>query len=779
MTLPKQFQRISLLLLIPLFVLVPLLMPSAKADTNDVTWGAVEVRDITNLSSVYPDVAYDASGHIHIVWIEYGSTNDEPSRVMYTNNVAGTWLRPHTVSSSGGRNNSGIVGLAVENNRVHVVYTTNSLGLAYRQVTLNGATPTNQGVIGLTGGSAKGFNPDLAVDSTGRVHMAYINNKDGTYRIYHRTWFNGTLSSERLVRGGDALKKELRIAASSDNKIHLIYVANEGAVTRYSIFDGTSWSNGPDVGTGKQKLQSIAASGTTIVAVFSAQPGSTHNVYMKIRTTGGWSGAALLSSGGSFDENPDAFASPYNGKVYAVWNSGSSTADYILAREIDPATGSAGPVKNLRGKNPLWPRVAAGPTESISVVWQDKAPGTYFNAAHVQGVVTGGTGPTPTPTSTPTSTPLPTVDATPVRTSPSPNNNTQIAVSLTGLQGTPNEMRFNTVPFGPADTTPGWAPIQPGFTVQASPGLGTVCGVATVYVQVRNTATGQVSAVKTVSAVIDTDVQAFPYFQNPNTMGMRVTAGTVNPYAPLAGADDYTRSAKYYYRFSDEVAGCAGLAAYRDSDDQYAIGTPQEFYARTANAPLVGGIDPTGQGLPEQSFAATLVITDKLGTAKSYQRTMYYDDDPPVVLPGGELGLPGNTTVISSAVVTMVFSATVTDDSYNVRTPVGKNYWGAWVLAVDPAVTTDPKPSDFLAHGQAIRIAPGSDEIPYVKLNNGLTGTSQTGQRRVYVAFLDGAGNFSGYTGPDSFNGTLIASPVITLAEANLLEGFLPLVSKP
>ncbi|HEY1011997.1 MAG TPA: hypothetical protein VGE07_04775, partial [Herpetosiphonaceae bacterium] len=608
------------------------------------------------------------------------------------------------------------------------------------------------------------------------------------YRIYHLIWNGSAFSAERLVRNGDSIQKELRISAGGNGTIHMVFVANSGQVTRYSYFDGTNWVNGPDIGTSRPKLQSVAAVGTTVVTIYSAQPESFHNVYMKIRNGGAWSAPVLLSSGASFDENPDVTYSAFSNKMYAVWNSGPTSTNLILSREIDPATGAAGPVKTLGGTKALWPRVEAGTNNAISTVWQDKAPVTVFNAVIAQGTVTQGGGGTPTPvTPTPTNTPpAGAVDFAATRTSASPTNNTQIAITINGTIGSPNQLRFSTTPFLAGDAAPAWGAMQTSFTATASAGVGANCGTAAVFMQLRNSASGQASPVKALGAVIDNDIQAVPFMNNPNLSGQILPSDALlappstNPYAPMAGADDFTRDRSYYYRFSDEIAGCAGIAAYRDTIGETRVTAAQPFYANYGVArDFDSNSDPTGTGYPEQDFTATLVITDKLGTAKSYQRTFRYDDDPPVLLPGGSLALPGGTTAISSSVVTMVFSATVTDDGYNSRTPLGKNYWGAWVLAVDPAVTTDPKPSDFFAHGQAIRLSVGAATIPYVKLNNGLTGGSQTGQRRVYVAFLDGAGNFSGYNGADSFNGTLLASPTISLdSPAWKLRIFVPLLRK-
>ncbi|HEY1012521.1 MAG TPA: hypothetical protein VGE07_07430, partial [Herpetosiphonaceae bacterium] len=177
MTTPKQVQRVSLLMLIPLLLLAPLLIPRATAAPADVTWGPVEIRDNTDLSNVYVDVAYDSNNKVHMAWVEYGATDSDASHIYYTNNVAGTWLTPFQAATDGGRDGSPTLAIAVSGNTVHLAYTSFQVEkMVHLPLTLSGATPT-AGAKTVLSGVGKGYGPGMTVAPNGNVHLAYISDK--------------------------------------------------------------------------------------------------------------------------------------------------------------------------------------------------------------------------------------------------------------------------------------------------------------------------------------------------------------------------------------------------------------------------------------------------------------------------------------------------------------------------------------------------------------------------------------------------------------------------
>jgi hypothetical protein len=768
MTPSLSLKRFALTTFVVLLVVAPFILGRATAAPQLVTWGATQVVSKSPAqTNAFPTVDYDSNGKIHVAWIEYGSDPlGADSRVLYTNNVNGTWLSPFEVSSSGGRGIEPLVDLKVVGNELHFLYYTVGKQVAHRLVTLNGATPSKGPVTTMT--STKGGNPELAIDGNGNVHAFYISRSSDSapYQIYHRIRTAGAWGSARIVRPDGTAQKFPAAVATSDGNIHLAFLGNGGDVVRYSIFGGSTWQASTDIASGKMKQLHITTDGGTIYAMYSAQPGTYHNVYFTQGGNGLWTTPVMLSSGGSYDENPFPYYDRSLNTLFAFWASGGGTSNTrVVVREYVPGAGF-GEVVSLGGVAVQWPK-AAGNLGSVSVTWEDKVTRTYDARLRTAGGIPQGT---PVPTPSPTVVP---VDFTFARTTGSPTKNANVGVSITNPQGSPNQFRYSLTPFTADNSALAWQALPNGgvtaFNVDTTAAVLN-CSV-TIYAQVRNSASGGVSPVRTVSAVVDQAIQSQVTL---DPLELHPGAGTIigQPDAPVGLDPDYTRNPAFYYRFTQEPAPCAGLKTYQLESNSPSSPTPFPNVVEgstTYGAPNTSA-DTNGVGWPEQTLQANLTLTDSTdngGNVESFSKTVTYDDDPPVLGAGGAITFTAGVST-NLSLVPIQFSASVTDDGYTNAAPATKKYWGVWVVATNSP--TLPLPQVFAQYGKVHRLDSGATSLDAVNLTNDSPGMRQSGPRYVHMRFLDGAGNYSV---------AAITSPPIALNDPFVdgTRNYMPLIS--
>ncbi len=220
MTKFSKFFRLALVPFGLLLIVVFSWNTNAFAAQQSVTWTAPVNRSNTGDKSVYASVAYDAQGKTHIIWLEYNPTG-ESSRLMYTNNIDGSFISPYQVVDNAGKNVEHITALAVETNRVHVFYTNSGKSLRHTVMTLSGSRPSNGATTTLSGG--RGYAPAATVDTSGRVHIVFIDNRTGTYQVYHRIWTDGSWDGSRLIRATGRTQDSPSIVATSDGRIHVLF----------------------------------------------------------------------------------------------------------------------------------------------------------------------------------------------------------------------------------------------------------------------------------------------------------------------------------------------------------------------------------------------------------------------------------------------------------------------------------------------------------------------------------------------------------------------------
>jgi hypothetical protein len=257
------------------------------------------------------------------------------------------------------------------------------------------------------------------------------------------------------------------------------------------------------------------------------------------------------------------------------------------------------------------------------------------------------------------------------------------------------------------------------------------CVPLTLYTQVRNTQNGQVQeGVSSATIVVDRGVQAGVLIQ---------------PKSAPVGDDDYIREPKYTYKVFPEPATCAGVKSYRATDTNPSDPPHPGSDSSSHEVTIPLDLPDEGSGHQEGDVTATVVVTDSLDSVDTVTKVLHYDDDPPQVVSGTNLGAVNDDG--DSAIATLNFSNTVvTDDSYGTvpGVPNNKEYWGIWVL-VSGKPLNNPTEQDFANHGGAISVIRGAAQVDVSLIGEGIPEDGKTmkdfGPRYIYLRFLDGAGN--------------------------------------
>ncbi len=762
-------------------------------------WSAGFALSPADRGAIFPDIAVDSTGVTHVVYVETSTDLNGARTISYINNKTGSFSAarnlstPLTFASDPGISLTTIGGVV----KVHVTYSARTDAGSNLSTHIYHTTSTDGGTTWTAGTSIVptlvAFTPSVHVDPTGVAHIVFggyegLNGGQPIINIYYGTNSTGSWVVSKIASRDDGN------SYNSFPAINSTYVG--GVVTLQVMFMGQI-HNGGEFGKWVYSMRKVGAAGWTVPAV----RGTTASNFPKLTTLGNTVHATWQGSAGGGDIEPFYSVSGDNGvnwsapvsrgtntspqgsrpdiaraadnSLMIVWDEGLQSADNktdIWSNYSPNGVSWIGAAKVYQAPGFSLETEVAGSCENYHAVWHDSASGFYRIFFSQTGpAISGNCIPTATPTPVPPT--IPPVDFTATRTSASPTKDPNVNVQLANYQGSPNQLRYSTTPFGAGDAAPTWGAV-PGtntFSLNVSSAINSSC-TATIYIQMRNTTNGQFSAVKEVTASIDTAVQSdvaiYSIQQSPFRAENKIVSGQIN--APDGGDPYYTRDRTFAYIIDQEPAGCSQISKHSVEN----LSPPSATYPYGGYAVFMDPFDenPDSNGgvlYNEQAVQPTVMVTDTLGNVKTVNKDLFYDDDPPVLANGGTSAFPIGAASDSLA-VTLVFTASVTDDGYQNAAPADKKYWGIWIVATKTA--TVPTPAIFQEYGQVRKLAVGATSLKNVLLVNGQTGMDVHGTRYVHIRFLDGAGNYTE---------EVITSPVI-----NLNQGFkgiltyLPLLQK-
>jgi hypothetical protein len=323
-----EMKRIGLL---ALGILLYVCAQIAQAD-----WMPAKRLTWTSGASHSAAIALDSTGQLHLVWGDETPGNYEVYYKRSTNGGS-TWSAARRLTWNSGDS----LGLAIAvdlSDRVHVVWEDGTPGdyeVYYKRSTDGGDTWSATRRLTWMSGQSRGV--ETAVDSSGRLHVAWCDDTPGDYEIYHKKSTDGGVNwtSARRLTWTAGFSGWPAMAASPSGDLHIVWSDNQSG--SYHIYykkssdNGASWSAMKRLTWTSVELQSqdlVADPSSCLHLIWLAQPSGNSDIYYKRSKDGGdsWTASERLT-----------------------WTSGSSGC----------------------------PTIAADPSGPLSVVWSDNTPGYW------------------------------------------------------------------------------------------------------------------------------------------------------------------------------------------------------------------------------------------------------------------------------------------------------------------------------------------------------------------------------------------------------------------
>jgi predicted neuraminidase len=195
-----------------------------RSTDGGMHWTASERLTWTSYSSSYPAMAVDSSGKLYVVWHDLTPGNEEIYFKKSTDGGA-TWTPSQRLTWTSGT--SYVPKIAVDpSGNVHVVWFDDTPGkyeIYHKRSTDGGGTWTT--IQRLTWTLGESWDPAMAIDSSGNLHVLWHDDTPGNEEIYYKKSTDGGAAwttSQRLTwTPGDSLVPEIAID-SSDN-LHVLW----------------------------------------------------------------------------------------------------------------------------------------------------------------------------------------------------------------------------------------------------------------------------------------------------------------------------------------------------------------------------------------------------------------------------------------------------------------------------------------------------------------------------------------------------------------------------
>lgn len=352
------------------------------------TWNETKRLTWTSGDAKSPAVVVDSSGHIHLVWQNDASDNNEIYYRKSTNGGA-NWVGDRRLTwNTGG---SSYPAIAVDSSdRIHVVwndYTPGNSEIYYKK-------STNGGVVWsatkrLSWNAQTSSDPAIAVDSSDTIHVVWYDLSPGVAEIFYKksTDAGGNWSSTQRLTWNSNASFEPIVAVDSSDTIHLAWynyiVAQTEIFYKKSTDGGSSWSasNRLTWNTGASQDPAIAldSSDNIHLAWQNWTPDGTE-IFYKRSTNGGanWSGTRR------FTWNPGiscctALAVDTTDRIHLVWYDNTpGNREIYYKRSTDGGMNWSGSLRlTWTAGLSLNPVLDTDSSDRIHLVWFDDTPGSY------------------------------------------------------------------------------------------------------------------------------------------------------------------------------------------------------------------------------------------------------------------------------------------------------------------------------------------------------------------------------------------------------------------
>jgi len=336
--------------------------------------------------SFRPRVAVDSSGGVHLVWSD---TTPGDSEIYYKQSTdgGGTWATSQRLTFSSG--SSGNPDIAVDSTgKLHVVWEDKAPGnseIYYKRSPDGGATWSTSKR--LTWNEGTSWSPAVAVDSSDSVHAVWSESTPGNFEIYYKKSTDGgaTWSTSKNLSSTSGNSFSPAIAVDSSDRIHVAWSdatpGNTEIYYRKSTDGGAAWSTSKRLSwtaeASAQPAIAVDASGRIHVAWSDATTGDSE-IYYKKSSDGGatWITSKSLTWNTGDSLSP-ALAVDILGNLHLVWSDKTPGSSEVYYRKSADhgATWTAAERLTWNSGNSDVPDVAVYGSDNIHVFWYDFTPG--------------------------------------------------------------------------------------------------------------------------------------------------------------------------------------------------------------------------------------------------------------------------------------------------------------------------------------------------------------------------------------------------------------------
>jgi hypothetical protein len=346
------------------------------AAQNVVRFGPPQALTI-GTRAVHPSVVVDQAGETHVVF-------NRSETVYYTRTVQGAFTAPIALDNGIGASHPVIVrGLAGE---LHVLYIRESTDktLYYRRGVLTAGQMVWSARLAIAGNTASKAYPGIPVtDASGTLHVPYIENTCGYYRVFYRARrTDGSWTVAETPLPTCEYQTAPQAVVGSDNHVKIIFT--HGADIAFASRESAGWttlnlSGSPQTNSNVPTL--ARTFGSYLFAAWD-EGVNAHDIQARVSADSGktWGPIFSISSSPQYATGPTVQWIPGTTRVGLSWIDATGSLDNqpdILDSEVDVVSRAmTTPVRLAQ-----LPGAATLPSLSVlggaSLVWQDKTSGDW------------------------------------------------------------------------------------------------------------------------------------------------------------------------------------------------------------------------------------------------------------------------------------------------------------------------------------------------------------------------------------------------------------------
>jgi len=291
------------------------------------------------LSSMFPSIAVDPKGVVHLVWMQ---KQDQGFDVLYSSLSEGSWSPPENISNSEGISQRPKI-VTDSKGKTHVLWYDNRRGsfVLYHSWRTGEKwhRPKNAGLVEwfITDDPEFGLAAGLAVDSNDNLHVVWTDIYDGKQDVFHSSW-NGTVweKPKNISLKGKSPREHFICTEASGNS-HVSWVDED--VVWYTHSEDKTWA------IPREMNDKVKAN--LLPSLFSDQSGGMHLAW-----SGEFSGNKQLlyrhfdgKSWSNLSRLTDARGQPFGvsilgtspGKLHVAWVNAVDGIDQIFYQQGSPS----------------------------------------------------------------------------------------------------------------------------------------------------------------------------------------------------------------------------------------------------------------------------------------------------------------------------------------------------------------------------------------------------------------------------------------------------------